>query len=434
MSYVTSRTRGGAQGCKLSSVATAAVRSFRSPSSISHPSGSSGRPSFNILSPSARPFHRGYRRPRPSLPSRLETLTAHYKKRGCSRSALQIFIHGHSDGTHRAYEAAWALFKDYLSHKRIHPSRIRDTDIFNFLAFHRRVHQRQYRTLAKYRAAIKLPIKLHSNIDLDSDFNHLFMRGLCREVPPPRSAPMPIWSLDHLLAYLCSGRFEPLDHSDFTSVVFKAIALLVIATGRRISCIAHLSRISAQGTRDNLLLFWPPSYRPKNFVQLERNRAKLGPFALISPSIRQLDPRDPSHPLCPVRAYRYLLERTAGPGFSSRFLWDHGSHKDQVNVQRLSDTFIKVIVCSQDYAHAPRAESIGPHQGRKLAASYGFMCCNSLSDEKILMQDMGCSSLQVLRKVYINSVPPLSYPCVVPGGIYIPGHTRTVPYRPYRTS
>ena len=245
---------------------------------------------------------------------------------------------------------------------------------------------------------------------------------------------MPIWSLDHLLAYLCSGRFEPLDHSDFTSVVFKAIALLVIATGRRISCIAHLSRISAQGTRDNLLLFWPPSYRPKNFVQLERNRAKLGPFALISPSIRQLDPRDPSHPLCPVRAYRYLLERTAGPGFSSRFLWDHGSHKDQVNVQRLSDTFIKVIVCSQDYAHAPRAESIGPHQGRKLAASYGFMCCNSLSDEKILMQDMGCSSLQVLRKVYINPVPPLSYPCVVPGGIYIPGHTRTVPYRPYRTS
>ena len=245
---------------------------------------------------------------------------------------------------------------------------------------------------------------------------------------------MPIWSLDLLLAYLCSGRFEPLEHADDTSVIFKALALLVIASGRRISCIAHLTRISAQGTRNNLLLFWPPSYRPKNFIQLENNRAKLGPYASISPSIKQLDPKNPSHPLCPVRAYRHLLERTTGPRFSSNFLWDHGPHKERVNVKRLTDSFNKVVVCSQDYAQAPRASSIGPHQGRKYAASYGFMCCNSIEDEKILMQDMGCSSLVVLRKVYINPVPPLTHPCVVPGGIYIPGHTRTAPYRPYRNS
>ena len=249
-----------------------------------------------------------------------------------------------------------------------------------------------------------------------------------------RSAPMPIWSLDHLLAYLCSGRLEPLAQADFLSIVFKAIALLVIATGRRISCLANLTRISAPGNRDNLLLFWPPSYRPKNYVHLERNRAKLGPFALISPSIRQLDPRVPSHPLCPVRAYRCLLERTSGSNFSSKFLWDHGRHKERVNVPRLSRFFTKVIVCSQEFAQIPRAASIGPHQGRKLAASYGFMCCNSLRDEQILMQALGCSSLQVMRRVYINPVPPLSHACVVPGGVYIPGCTRTIPYRPYRSS
>ena len=245
--------------------------------------------------------------------------------------------------------------------------------------------------------------------------------------------PMPIWSLDSLLAYLCSGRFEPLEYADFTSVVFKALALLVIATGRRISCIAHLTRVSAPGSRNNLLLFWPPFYRPKNFMQLQNNRAKLGPFASISP-IRQLDPGFPSHPLCPVRAYLQLLERTAGPGFSPRYLWDHGPDKELVRVKKLSDTFTNVVVCSQDYAHAPRASSIGPHQGRKYAASYGFLCCNSIEDEKILMQDMGCSSLVVMRQTYINPVPPLSHPCVVPGGIYIPGQTRTVPYRPYRNS
>ena len=165
---------------------------------------------------------------------------------------------------------------------------------------------------------------------------------------------------------------------------------------------------------------------------MEKNRARLGPLALISPSIRQLDPLVPSHPLCPVRAYRYLLERTSGASFSSRFLWDHGRHKEQVNVQRLTKTFIKVVECAQDYAHVPRAISIGPHQGRKLAASYGFMRCNSLQDEEFLMQEMGFSSLRVMRQVYINPVPPLNHKCVVPGGIYIPGCARTDPYRPYR--
>ena len=244
---------------------------------------------------------------------------------------------------------------------------------------------------------------------------------------------MPMWSLDHLLAYLCSRRFEPLERADLTSVVFKAIALLVIATGRRISCISNLSRVSSVGSRNKLLLFWPLSYKPKNFNQLENNRSRLGIFAPISP-IRQLDPLEPSHPLCPVRVYKHLLERTSGAGFSSKYLWDHGPSKDRVNIPRLSKTFIKVVEQAQAYAQVPRALSIGPHQGRKLAASYGFMRCNSLRDEEYLMQEMGFSSLQVMRRVYINPVPPLNHRCVVPGGTYIPGYTRTDPYRPFRNS
>ena len=94
-----------------------------------------------------------------------------------------------------------------------------------------------------------MPLKKHSNINLDSDFSYQFMRGLRREVPPIRSAPMLIWSLDHLLSFLTSRRFEPLEQADFDFVVFKAIALLIIATGRRISCISNLSRVSMKGRK-----------------------------------------------------------------------------------------------------------------------------------------------------------------------------------------
>ena len=86
------------------------------------------------------------------------------------------------------------------------------------------------------------------------------------------------------------------------------------------------------------------------------------------------------------------------------------------------------------YAYVPKAPSISPHQGRILAASYGFMRCESLRDKEFLMQEMGFSSLQVMRRVYIYPVPPLTHRCVVPGGTYIPGTTRTVPYRPFRNS
>ena len=156
-------------------------------------------------------------------------------------------------------------------------------------------------------------------------------------------------------------------------------------------------------------------------------------YGPISPSIRQLDPKDPTHPLCPVRVYKHLLARTSGNGFSSKFLWDHGRSKEKVNTSQLSKSFIKAVEYAQAYANVPKAASIGPHQGRKLAASYGFMRCNNLHDEELLMQEMGFSCLSVMRRVYINPVPPLRHKCVVPGGTYIPGVSRTVPYRPYRT-
>ena len=98
----------------------------------------------------------------------------------------------------------------------------------------------------------------------------------------------------------------------------------------------------------------------------------------------------------------------------------------------MSRSFIKVVEYAQAYANVPRAPSIGPHQGRKLAASYGFMRCESLRDEEFLMQEMGFSSLKVMRRVYINLVPTLTHKCVVPGGTYIPGITRMVPYCSYR--
>ena len=58
---------------------------------------------------------------------------------------------------------------------------------------------------------------------------------------------------------------------------------------------------------------------------------------------------------------------------------------------------------------------ITPHQMRKFAASYSHQVGH---DEEKVQVVMGFSSLKVLRKNYQADVPPLEYPCVLPGGSF----------------
>ena len=242
---------------------------------------------------------------------------------------------------------------------------------------------------------------------------------------------MPTWSLDTLLDFLKSDIFEPLDQVDFFHLTLKTLVLIILATGRRISEVANISRESFHcGNSTVLFLQWVSEFQPKNFVLVEKGKAKNKVAIPSCPSISPLAVKGKEdRSLCLVRAFRIFRDRTSGTGFSKVFLWDHGSNKEKVNVSKLTRTFIQAVEFSQTHAGIFGNPAIGPHQGRKLAASYGLLLCNNLRDERALMHAMGFSSLSVLRKVYINNVPPLSHKCVVPGGTYIPGVSRDTPYR-----
>ena len=254
------------------------------------------------------------------------------------------------------------------------------------------------------------------------------MRGLRRAVPPPISSPMPRWDLDTVLNYLCSEPFEPMESADLWHVTMKTVFLMFVASGRRAGELACLTRRSTG--RSRLFLAWPPSFRPKNYNQLQDNLRRLGRFGPTSPSIRMLDFNDPDNVLCPVRAYRHYLARTTAPQFSKYYLWDYGDDKEKINILKLSRTFIKTVENAHTYANLSKPKPIGPHQARKLAASYGILLCNNVLDEQHLMQDMGYSSLGAMKKVYIREVPTLRCNCIVPGGT-VAASTRSIPYTPY---
>ena len=361
------------------------------------------------------------------LASRVDTINNFFLNRGFSKRSLKIFNSSLAPSSQTSYQSAWVLFREYLSVNRISDDLVGEEHVYDFLTHHIVTHKRKYRTIAKYRAALVKPVKAAFGFDINnSDFNKDFMRGYYRMNPPVISAAMPVWSLNTLFTFLNSELFEPLENSDLTHLTMKTVCLLLLATGRRISEVANLGRTShCRGGFPGFFLNWAnPGFQSKNFEKINRKRAKDGDHQTNIPYIEPISHHDKS--LCPVRVYHAFLDRTNGPR-SSKFLWDHGA--DKANIPKLSRIFNECVKLSLQHSRVINEPSIGPHQCRKLAASYGLLLCESSHDEMRLMRTMGFSSLSVLRRVYMNRVPPLDHACVVPGGTYHPGVTRLKSYR-----
>ena len=82
------------------------------------------------------------------------------------------------------------------------------------------------------------------DVDVDNPLTTSFMKGLYREKPPCRGAPLPAWDLTDLLKYLQTPFFEPLAGVSWDRLIQKTLALILLASGRRLNEIANLSRYS----------------------------------------------------------------------------------------------------------------------------------------------------------------------------------------------
>ena len=125
--------------------------------------------------------------------------------------------------------------------------------------------------------------------------------------------------------------------------------------------------------------------------------------------------------LCPVRALNIYLSRSStwpsGSVVDSQHLWRHPSKPACLTIAQLTGFFVGVVRESLKSSGLPFSMAVGPHQMRKLAASHSRLV--GINEEKI-KKFMGFSSLTILRKNYIASVPPLKVACVLPGGPFIP--------------
>ena len=341
--------------------------------------------------------------------SRLEALNAPWLKMGLSEDSVHIVQNTHRKSTQRQYQSIWKKFLLFLSQHNVSHSDVTVYVVMNFLS-HQFIHLgRAYRTVAAYKCALAHPLWTNFGIPLDDPALELYMRGVFN-LHPPRPADMPSWSLEMLLEFLTSEHFEPLHSKGLIPVTQKTLCLVLLASGRRIDEVAHLSKFHVfDRDGESVTIHWLPRYKPKHYDKAFQPRF---------PSFDRLaSDSEADLLLCPVRALNtYLGMVRGGPRYSLNApLWSQ-------TCKGLSGLFKSTVLQARHHAGITDDFSVGPHQMRKLAASYSArMIGSSASGEGRLMDRMGCASMTVLKRTYINNVPELGFKVVLPSGTFIPG-------------
>ena len=334
---------------------------------------------------------------------------------GWPEDAISMLLLAHRAGSVRQYQSVWDKFLSFLSLRGLSASDVSVGVVCDFLSFHAVTFRRAYRTLSGYRSALRHPLLFAFRIDVNCVASDLFLRGVFNYVPPVRARVMPLWSLDVLLGFLLGPPFEPLESAPFLRVLQKALCLILLASGRRIGDICFLSRSSRPLPSGlGLSLSWVSGYLPKHHTPL---------FPATTPSIRRMASgvqRD--RLLCPVRAYDILVSRSLDliedVPLSQRHhrLWVNPRSLLPASKGSLSRWFFNLVVASRHHLGVFCPVSVGPHQMRKLAASYSSLLGQ---DEDTVLRVMGFSSRSVFRKNYVAWVPPLTVPCMLPGGPFL---------------
>ena len=170
------------------------------------------------------------------------------------------------------------------------------------------------------------------------------------------------------------------------------------------SKIACLSRRSFW-RKGRLVLEWLPGFLPKS--ARPDWRPKPPSILKVTGDSRRL------LAICPVRAYLELSKRRdlkVNPR-DNQFLW-------MIKQQALDKAFRAVIRDSLLFAGKNENVVSYPHMSKKLAVSYSILYFPRKKAE--LPALTGNINMNVVKRVYANSVPPLSRPVVVPLGTVNP--------------
>ena len=247
------------------------------------------------------------RRPR-AEPSRVETLKRHYRKSGFSGRAARVMAGVLREPSSRLYQSRWKIFCGWCRGRGVAPVNATVPVVVDFL-----IHLRQDKGLSVsavkgYCSALNSVLALKGRYLAASHEITTVLRSFSRSVNPVELRP-PAWDVSLVLQSLTGAPYEPLRTCEERFLAQKTLFLLAFASAKRIGELHALSyRVSHTRNWGEVSFSFVTG-----FVAKTQDSSSLAPrfegFSVLAlPNARN---NRNGRLLCPVRAIRVYLDRTA---------------------------------------------------------------------------------------------------------------------------
>ncbi|XP_068204733.1 uncharacterized protein [Palaemon carinicauda] len=253
-----------------------------------------------------------------SVPSRVEVIQRLLRKEGYSAGTAERMSRYLRHSSAAIYQAKWTTFTKWCASRNIKPLRASIPDIADFLIHLRDVVGMSISAIKGVHAALG-QVFLLKGIDLGSSRHISMLIRSFEQTCPSHASRVPQCDVARVLKMLSEPPFEPLKDIVDRNLTLKTVFLLALASAKRVGEIHGLSyEVSyTRGWREISFKFVP------SFVAKTQNPAVVDPkfVGFTVPAIpRSGNPEDLK--LCPVRAVRKYLERTASlrPGIKNLFV------------------------------------------------------------------------------------------------------------------
>ena len=205
--------------------------------------------------------------------------------------------------SHKAYQLKWQVYRSWChshGHSVSRPSLSKVADFLCWLRFSKKLSVssiKGYRSMLS--AVFRFPSLSSHSVLCD------LLRSFCLESAERQLRP-PAWDLSMVLRYLNTSAFEPLSVAPLRALTQKVLFLLALATAKRVGELQALSSVVTFVHGDACL-----SYVPQ-FVAKSESLTRSIPRSFLVKSLSDFAAGlDDDLLLCPVRALRLYLDRTA---------------------------------------------------------------------------------------------------------------------------
>jgi hypothetical protein len=320
------------------------------------------------------------------MPSRLATLKRAFIYRGFSSEISELIAKPQRESTIKLYQSRWEQFLAWCKSIKKHPAQCDLVMFMNYL-----IHLFQSGlgpdAIKGHRSAIGPIFNTLGLFDSTKDSHlTLLMRRFKLEKPRVRIS-MPKWNLSVVLcAFMRSPFVNATSGSDrdveLKWLTVKAVFLVALACGRRVSCIRSLQwdfTISRGNDpyQQVCTLRTLPEFRAKN-----QRSSDLSPSVVI-PGMAHLVPRDPERFLCPVRTLRLYAHRTARLHRGIKRLFVHWvDNKAEITTGHISRWVMLAVKTAYESVGQTPPVGISAHELRALAASWAYRRHVPLEDIK----------------------------------------------------